>query len=391
MSKECTKCGETKALSEFSKHKKGKDGLAYWCKECHQLYLRKRKRELQDTGYITPDEKECTKCHEVKKSSEFAMHSCRRDGLDHRCKQCHKEHKHTRGGRINTLVHNARRNTIKRNKKGRGHAFNITEEYINKLLDDKDNCCDLSDQPLTSTTGPFQMSLDRIKDSKGYVEGNVRVVGLVFNTAKKWTKKKFAQVFKNDPMTYIVRDASFEKEKKTRTTRDTHSSREGYAKCWVCETENPITEFYADKSKGCKPCYSRRSKEYKSTPIGRLNQLKSDAKQDHNRRCKKSSFKRRKHAEDVVLITFEDLVEIWIRQGGRCFYSGMPMQFDGDKDWLVSLERIDPLGTYTKKNVVLVCAEFNATDNAVVTGVSTGWTPELVQEIRAKHLAGLVS
>ena len=109
------------------------------------------------------------------------------------------------------------------------------------------------------------------------------------------------------------------------------------------------------------------------------------AKAKHKKRCGKPTFKRRKHSKNAALIEFKDLVEIWIRQGGRCFYSDMPMQFDGRKDWLVSLERENPLGTYTKNNVVLVCAEFNATDHAVQTGVSTGWTRELVQKIRAKH------
>ena len=389
MEKRCTQCGETKAHSEFTKEKKGKNGLRSQCKECRSLYDRKRKRELQDTGYNTPDEKECTKCHEVKKSSEFSMDRHHRDGLCYQCKQCDQERYRTRDGRIGQLVKDARSSTIKRNKKGRGHAFNITEEYINKLLDDKDNFCDLSNQPLTTTPGPFQMSLDRIDDTKGYVEDNVRVVGLVFNTRKKWTKQKFAQVFKNDPMTYPVVDASFEKKKITRTKRDTHSSREGYAKCWVCETEKPITEFYAQKSTGCKPCYCRRSKEYINTPIGRMRLLVRNAKTSHNRRCKKSTFKRRNHSKNVDHIKFKNLVEIWICQGGRCFYSGMPMQFDGEKDWLVSLERKNPLGTYTKDNVTLVCAEFNAMDRVVETGVSTGWTPELVQEIRAKHMCSV--
>ena len=391
MSKECTKCGETKALSEFSKDKYRKDGLVSQCKECKRLYMRKRKRELQDIGHITPDEKECTKCHEVKKSSEFSKFCHSRDGLNTICKQCHQERAYTRDGRIGRLVDGARNSTINRNKKGRGHSLNTIEtEYLIKLLDDKDNCCDLSDQPLTSTPGPFQMSLDRIKDSKGYVEGNVRVVGLVFNTAKKWTEKKFAQVFKNDPMTYMVVDASFEKEKRqtqtqTQAPRYIHCWREGYFRCLICDTEKPITEVYANKSQVCKPCYSRRMKEYHNTPIGRLHQLTNRAKTSHNLRCNTSTFKRRKHRKDAILITYDDLVEIWIRQGGRCFYSDMPMQFDGRKDWLVSLERKKPLKTYTKNNVVLVCAEFNATDHAVQTGVSTGWTRELVQKIRAKH------
>lgn len=34
--KACTKCGETKPLTEFYSHKLTKDGLSVWCKECHR-------------------------------------------------------------------------------------------------------------------------------------------------------------------------------------------------------------------------------------------------------------------------------------------------------------------------------------------------------------------
>jgi hypothetical protein len=35
--KRCTKCGEGKALSEFGKNRRNKDGLQYSCKECHNV------------------------------------------------------------------------------------------------------------------------------------------------------------------------------------------------------------------------------------------------------------------------------------------------------------------------------------------------------------------
>lgn len=36
--KKCTKCGETKELSEFHNDLKQKDGLRSWCKECVRAY-----------------------------------------------------------------------------------------------------------------------------------------------------------------------------------------------------------------------------------------------------------------------------------------------------------------------------------------------------------------
>ncbi len=39
--KECTKCGASKSFTDFSKHRLGKDGYAYQCKECNATRARK--------------------------------------------------------------------------------------------------------------------------------------------------------------------------------------------------------------------------------------------------------------------------------------------------------------------------------------------------------------
>lgn len=39
--KRCKKCGELKAVSEFYKDKKSKDGLRSHCKPCHYVYYKK--------------------------------------------------------------------------------------------------------------------------------------------------------------------------------------------------------------------------------------------------------------------------------------------------------------------------------------------------------------
>jgi hypothetical protein len=48
--KKCTKCGQIKPVSEFSKNNQSKDGLAWWCKPCHRSGARtayyKRKSKI---------------------------------------------------------------------------------------------------------------------------------------------------------------------------------------------------------------------------------------------------------------------------------------------------------------------------------------------------------
>jgi NAD-dependent SIR2 family protein deacetylase len=40
--KQCSKCKKQKDESEFSKNRKNKDGLRYYCKDCERAYTRER-------------------------------------------------------------------------------------------------------------------------------------------------------------------------------------------------------------------------------------------------------------------------------------------------------------------------------------------------------------
>ncbi len=43
MIKKCNKCGQTKSVNDFTKHKGHKDGLAYWCRDCTNENIRKHR------------------------------------------------------------------------------------------------------------------------------------------------------------------------------------------------------------------------------------------------------------------------------------------------------------------------------------------------------------
>jgi hypothetical protein len=42
--KVCTKCKQSKILSEFGKRKRSKDGYGYWCRTCQSGYIKNRSR-----------------------------------------------------------------------------------------------------------------------------------------------------------------------------------------------------------------------------------------------------------------------------------------------------------------------------------------------------------
>jgi len=48
-----------------------------------------------------------------------------------------------------------------------------------------------------------------------------------------------------------------------------------------------------------------------------------------------------------------------ISQQGRCAYSGIPLVFKRNADWMLSIERVDNHKGYTDVNTVVICTEYN--------------------------------
>ncbi|KAG8316409.1 hypothetical protein J6590_108663 [Homalodisca vitripennis] len=89
--KKCSMCKEIKGFEAFYKDKSRKDGIIYNCKDCYRKYH----KELYDKiEKLTLEEKECLKCKETKKISEFNSHPYSRDKKDSYCKDCVKKNHH---------------------------------------------------------------------------------------------------------------------------------------------------------------------------------------------------------------------------------------------------------------------------------------------------------
>lgn len=79
---------------------------------------------------------------------------------------------------------------IKRAKQRTKKANNLTCEYLKHLWEKQKGICPITGKHLRLRThsnkadGPYDASLDRIDNTKGYVRGNVRFVALIFNYAR---------------------------------------------------------------------------------------------------------------------------------------------------------------------------------------------------------------
>ena len=72
-------------------------------------------------------------------------------------------------------------------------------------------------------------------------------------------------------------------------------------------------------------------------------------------------------------VTKEFLIEQYLRQGGRCYYTNVPLDVNGEWKW--SKERLDPSLGYTKENVVLVIQRVNLREQWSRAKADEYWGP----------------
>lgn len=126
--------------------------------------------------------------------------------------------------------------------------------------------------------------------------------------------------------------------------RDTQ--RVGEKTCRCCEKVLPVSDFYVVSGKHdsyCKQCRLVIDKQLNSrSPSGRMKSLLSAART------------RSRYAELDFDLTRDFLLGLWRKQGGKCYYTGMELTFDGNRrPSALSIDRVDSSLGYTQENVVL--------------------------------------
>ncbi len=119
--KECTKCGEVKPFSEYSKCKGGRFGLHAKCKACFSEYMKEWRPRKTKIIYcsIKLQERECTKCGEIKDFDEYHKDKHSSTGFKPSCKQC-------------AIKHRKKNAEILRQKGREYYARNVEKESLRK-------------------------------------------------------------------------------------------------------------------------------------------------------------------------------------------------------------------------------------------------------------------
>ncbi len=294
--------------------------------------------------------KECSTCHLHQDESEYYKDSSRVSGLDYCCKTCCKVREHTYHntfeGFFQQLLKSAKGDAKKRLAKGRSAAgvCTLTKDDLLDMWRQQKGCCYYSKLPMTARPkSQWQCSLERLDPDGGYTVDNCVLCCLEFNAPSQWRADKVMALLNIQPDVDAARILEGKrtllnprKRKRVTTAENEHQQLIECSEYW---------------------------------PIGHLRQLLGHAKGNtaaRNGRGRELEF-------DIDL---EFLKEQYIRQQGRCYYSDMVMSIGGERrrDWMVSLERLDPKIGYIKSNTVIIGHEFNST--------YVNWSREKVEIVR---------
>jgi hypothetical protein len=133
--------------------------------------------------------------------------------------------------------------------------------------------------------------------------------------------------------------------------------------CPRCQEDKPASEY---NKKGryksgletyCKECRLKDQHRINSTLRGYITNKISSTRRNSKKLNREFS------------ITIQDVLEMWIKQGGKCYYSGMPMEHHASgsvhtrNPSCLTIDRIDSSLGYTIDNVVLCCWIVNRMKN----------------------------
>ena len=301
------------------------------------------------------------------------------------------KYRNTFKGFFNSLLCSSRSTSKKRKNKGRLDAgiCDLTIDEIIEIYNKQNGRCYYSNIRMNpKPCSNWQCSLERLNDNDGYTKNNVVLVCLEFNNRTKWTNNKINELLikiithKNyDKILSDINTSLISKKIKRPVRKIIYKifNNIKYWKCDVCNEYKLINE-YRYREKGCKSCRYQTRKNNLKTIGGHIKQLLSHAKYHTKIRQAVKSRRQKNNIIDTFDITFEQAINILREQKGLCYYSEIEMNFGSylDKNWVASLERIDPNKGYTVSNVCFVCIEFNTTDNRAnikySNGGSGGWS-----------------
>uniref|UniRef100_A0A6C0JYG3 Uncharacterized protein n=1 Tax=viral metagenome TaxID=1070528 RepID=A0A6C0JYG3_9ZZZZ len=301
--------------------------------------------------------------------------------------------------------------SICKNRKGNRRNMDLDLEYLVQLYQSQNGLCTISKIPMSlKVHSDFKISIERIDETNGYVKGNICFICIEFqNGQQQWSFDKFNDFCNKYYNFQSITETDKENVKKlynesliknTKHFKPRKTQQSPYNNietkqclCRSCDTVKLYDQFseYGLKNGRCRDCHKILNAK-RNTPSLRLklNIIISGSKGSIKKR-NKSKWRKDQPLEHTL--TFEELLNIYLQQNGRCAYSNRPLELTGE--YMMSLERNDTAIGYTKENCCLICIEFNTTDWSCAKCYndnregSSGWNKEKLKTVVDNYLRNI--
>lgn len=336
-------------------------------------------------------EKYCPICYKLKNIQDFGINF-------ETCKNCmYIKRSNYINNNIDAFLKNlwyhVKNNAKNRLNNGRLDAgtFEITFNDLKELYTKQNGLCFYSQYPMNlSMLTDFACSLERLDPSQGYIKNNIALVIAELNSVSQWNKEKYSEFIRMIFIRYDKQVINFDTSKNSKKKRTniyrTFIDGIEHVICNICKKSKSIDKFNKKLSKGCKECKKNYNKIYGTTARGHLIKLLSN--------CRARSKKDIRFTKTKFDLSIDDFIELFNKQNGLCAYSGIPMTFGSrfDKNWICSIERINPLLGYIKTNICFIIHELNTTDYTSIainkdsiTG-SSAWSKSKIELLKNNYI-----
>ena len=270
----------------------------------------------------------------------------------------------------------------RRRDRHKGRQGNIDADHLLDLVLEQGGLCAYSGIPMEMLrpNSHWRLSIERIDTSRGYLKGNCCLIAAEFNSAvqckdgphsgsAQWSKQKVQEVLharteqvhlqRLQEGTAVARLRPG--RSRTKYTGFRGPDGEGKWRCGCCgiwkNKEHFFKQVASDNglSHHCKECNWSRKAIWLQTMRGHALTQLCTARHRVAKRTYTGTFN----------LELNDILSMLWTQGGRCYYSGVPLHCAaGPADWVWSIERLDNSVTYSKENCVLIAQEFQTSDHS---------------------------
>ena len=294
---------------------------------CEGLRRRGPSRRSNENG-----EMPCARCGHYYRTEWFSTNRSQ-------CKECRSlrslEYYRTLRGNASLLVNSARSRSTKK-----GLSCSLQKDDIFEMLLEQDGRCHYSKvrMEIMFPHSNWRMSLERLNNSAGYDRQNCVLIAAEFNSSD-YSKANGVNV-----------------EDVHGTAQWSVNKVQFLSSAYKSDVDVKVLQqdvLDASRKPSLSETHATYQHQYFRTLRGRSIRLVSHARA------------RSRKKGQVCEISHADIPQMLLEQQGRCFYSGVPLQYQcPHTDWVMSLERLDNNLGYVIGNCVLIATEFNTPDHS---------------------------